>query len=82
MLGLAAFVRFRVRTLSLRTLLTRVPRAANSLPKVNALIGRQIVFVARLDGEGVVPFVLIAGGTDDAEFGRAVLIRQGLGAQG
>src|SRR5687768_14888171 len=52
------------------------------LPDADAVFRGEVVFVARLDVEGLVPGVHVADRTDDAELGRAVGVGVDLLAQG
>src|SRR3954447_9444715 len=56
--------------------------AAASSPQPNALVGRQVVFVAGLHIESGVPVVLSARGADHAERRRRMRVRQHLRTDG
>src|ERR1043165_2264182 len=51
---------------------------AMMLPKMHALIGRQVVFLPRFHAECSVPLVLVASGPDGTEPRRAMLVRKHL----
>src|SRR4051812_37990907 len=51
-------------------------------PQMYALVRRQIIFVGRLDVEGGIPFVLVGGRPDDADFRPRIFVRKSRGAQG
>src|ERR1700761_5421207 len=59
----------------------RARHLLSRLPKPDALVRRQIVLVRRLHVESGIPGIGVPGRADDAEFGRAVRVRQNLLAQ-
>src|SRR5689334_22875983 len=59
------------------------PRAnKKQSPEMDPLGRRQEILVALLHAEGVIPGILVAGGTDHPELGHGMLVGHGLGADG